>query len=614
MGSEKFAIMAHLMSEGSGIIPRYDVFGFRLPLKLNEAQMKYLLLQPDNPQEFLRIKREESGWNKLAEAFNQGKCSAAQLRSEVHLMRNAVITNGIPFTVRGKAYLLLCGLSDQMISTTHQESYTNHVNRYTQLPNTNQLKKDINQDLYRTFPDNKWFGEDNNSKKIQMLERVLGAFALHNPAIGYCQSMNFVAAFLLIIFDFVELPAFLIFSNMIETILNGYYSRSLIRIMADMVVLQNLVAERLPRLSEHFAKHNVSIPLFVPNWFMSGFTSCLPSVTVAQCWDWMLMDHDLWVVFRVALGILCCVEEYLLQLDGTDEIVQYLKQPCLLDVVEDSKQFMSIVHQTVKRVPLKSLKEMRDTAYETERQEFDVFQNRKDMLILERSTHFDRDELAKLKELFMKDTNEDGLITLAQLESILLRLRTTKRNPELRALYLQIFERKGTQLVEFTELAAALSVIFKGSPLERLKLCFQVFDTENKGSLDRSQVNSVVDFIYRFFYGKKPADSNIFVERLFSNCDTEKSGRLSFSEFEKILLLDPKLARCFLPTSNSRRQTVDEIVVIEEPASLPSTGSIQNTRKKQSRAQLVDSLPSIHGQATTTSMSRMDTGSCCAIS
>ena len=31
--------------------------------------------------------------------------------------------------------------------------------------------------------------------------RVLGAFAVSQPNTGYCQSMNFVAAFLLIIFD-----------------------------------------------------------------------------------------------------------------------------------------------------------------------------------------------------------------------------------------------------------------------------------------------------------------------------------------------------------------------------------------------------------------------------
>src|SRR3990167_4819592 len=46
-----------------------------------------------------------------------------------------------------------------------------------------------------------------------------------------------------------------------------------------------------------------------------------------------------------------------------------------------------------------------------------------------------------------------------------------------------------------------------------------------------------------------------FVKVLFESLDTNKDGKLSFQEFEKALLLEPKLARCFVPQTlldNSR--------------------------------------------------------------
>ena len=57
--------------------------------------------------------------------------------------------------------------------------------------------------MHRTFPDHKGFVQSEKKSK-ETLFRVLGAFALHQPTIGYCQSLNFVAAFFLIIFDYNE--------------------------------------------------------------------------------------------------------------------------------------------------------------------------------------------------------------------------------------------------------------------------------------------------------------------------------------------------------------------------------------------------------------------------
>lgn len=54
------------------------------------------------------------------------------------------------------------------------------------------------QDVRRTFPRLAMFASDDG---IAALWRVLRAYALHDPVVGYCQGMNFVAGLLLLHLD-----------------------------------------------------------------------------------------------------------------------------------------------------------------------------------------------------------------------------------------------------------------------------------------------------------------------------------------------------------------------------------------------------------------------------
>lgn len=54
-------------------------------------------------------------------------------------------------------------------------------------------QKQIGLDLLRTMPNNVHFSSP-NCKGTNQLQEVLRAFCLHNPAVGYCQGMNFIAS------------------------------------------------------------------------------------------------------------------------------------------------------------------------------------------------------------------------------------------------------------------------------------------------------------------------------------------------------------------------------------------------------------------------------------
>ena len=69
------------------------------------------------------------------------------------------------------------------------------------------------QDLARTFPSNTWMC---TAEGQAALRRVLLAFSVQNPKVGYCQSMNFLAATLLLALDRAEEKAFWVLVCLID--------------------------------------------------------------------------------------------------------------------------------------------------------------------------------------------------------------------------------------------------------------------------------------------------------------------------------------------------------------------------------------------------------------
>ena len=82
----------------------------------------------------------------------------------------------------------------------------------------------IGKDIERTYPGHAFF---ESAKGQATLARLLGAVALHNPDVGYCQSMNFLAGILLLIVG--EEKAFWMMDVMMNEILPpDYYTHTLL--------------------------------------------------------------------------------------------------------------------------------------------------------------------------------------------------------------------------------------------------------------------------------------------------------------------------------------------------------------------------------------------------
>lgn len=272
------------------------------------------------------------------------------------------VRKGIPPEWRGAAWFYYAG---------GPAILAQHSGLYDKL--TSKRAKDVDaevieRDLHRTFPDNIKFKPPNgvdtsfNSTRgsqttmtdssrssssssprvvegeppiITSLRRVLHAFAIYNPRIGYCQSLNFLAGLLLLFVETEEQCFWLL--NVITCIyLPGTHEMSLEGSKIDLGVLMAELRTTMPgiwdkiggeleaepnsrpptsksirltrsRRKELSRMSNVDgrlppITLCMTAWFMSCFIGTLPIETTLRVWDVFFYEGSK-TLFRIALAI-----------------------------------------------------------------------------------------------------------------------------------------------------------------------------------------------------------------------------------------------------------------------------------------------------------------------
>eukprot|EP00735_Rhodelphis_limneticus_P012059 TRINITY_DN5239_c0_g1::TRINITY_DN5239_c0_g1_i1::g.23406::m.23406 TRINITY_DN5239_c0_g1::TRINITY_DN5239_c0_g1_i1::g.23406 ORF type:complete len:337 (+),score=60.90,sp/P58802/TB10A_MOUSE/44.58/3e-62,RabGAP-TBC/PF00566.13/3.7e-47 TRINITY_DN5239_c0_g1_i1:408-1418(+) len=241
-------------------------------------------LDPDVPLH-IALRREQK-WNDMMDNW------LSWIQHRPHVVRKRV-WKGIPARCRRRAWQLLSGSAALL--------KLNKGVFHALASSGNSVQTDrITVDLPRTFPDRPAFREPGGYGQ-RALYSVLKAYTLHNPPVGYVQSMNFVAALFLLYMPPEEAFWLLVVVN--EKYLLGYHAEDLQQLRVDTLIFEALLQQSNGRVARHLKENNMSGLAYTPQWFMCVFMLNLPWHVSLRFWDAFLYE-GVKFLFRAGLTII----------------------------------------------------------------------------------------------------------------------------------------------------------------------------------------------------------------------------------------------------------------------------------------------------------------------
>lgn len=180
---------------------------------------------------------------------------------------------------------------------------------------------EIEKDTHRTFPGHAWLR--GRAGQLAML-RVLRAYAVYDPEVGYTQGMNFLAGLFLAYLD--EPQAF----GALVLVMQDRGLRALYLPNDGMALLQvrlwQLARLIPPRLSAHLENHAALPVLYASSWFLTCFSAEFSMHFAARVMDLVVTDCYAAPFMKVAVHILERCEQKLLQMEDLEEMIDYLRK------------------------------------------------------------------------------------------------------------------------------------------------------------------------------------------------------------------------------------------------------------------------------------------------
>ena len=185
--------------------------------------------------------------------------------------------------------------------------------------------KTIKKDLDRTFPTHPLFGETSFKEKGQLaLENILTAFSLYSPNVGYCQGMNFVVGFLIIMSGFKEEDAFWAFASFMRNKipsdpiqvngLEGLYSEGFPLLRVLQTLFRSLLNKIIPVVREHIERIDIPDVLWLHKWLSTLFIYSMPIAHCIRFWDY-IFANGVSGLLRVGVAILKQLKQEILAAD-----------------------------------------------------------------------------------------------------------------------------------------------------------------------------------------------------------------------------------------------------------------------------------------------------------
>ncbi|XP_053180219.1 TBC1 domain family member 2A [Scomber japonicus] len=366
---------------GFKIIPDYEVEDMKLLAKIQALEIRsHNLLHQEGVERPLL-----SRWAQyLAGRSDDDLCPSPELKG--------LLRGGVPREYRQQVWRWVVRARTRTVRDRHPQRYQQLCEKSRTSPHP--ASRQIQLDLHRTLTTNQHFSSP-SSPALQQLQRILLAFSWQNPAIGYCQGLNRLAAIALLVLQSEE-DAFWCLVCVVETIMpQDYYTKDLVASQADQRVLKDFLSEKLPRLASHFDDHNIDVSLITFNWFLVVYVESLPSDILLPLWDAFLYEGTK-VMFRYALALLKYKEDDILKIQDSVEIYQYLR--FFTKTISDGRKLSSIAFTVMNPFPGRLLRNRRALHLERLQGELQDLQEQQRAFVTESNERKDKDLDAGVSE------------------------------------------------------------------------------------------------------------------------------------------------------------------------------------------------------------------------
>ncbi|XP_045909161.1 growth hormone-regulated TBC protein 1-A-like isoform X2 [Micropterus dolomieu] len=257
------------------------------------------------------LNRRSMRWSKL-------------LQEKPHVEKNLTSTmkrfvrKGVPNEHRTRIWMAASGAKERL------ESNPGYYQSLQAMEHDSKMKETIHTDMHRTFPDNVLFQSKGEASLQTALYNVLVAYGHHNKAVGYCQGMNFIAGYLIIITKDEE-KSFWLMDALLGRMLPDYYSPAMLGLKTDQEVLGELVKTKAPAIGQLMAQYPGIWTLVVSRWFICLYIDILPIETVLRVWDCLFYEGSK-VLFRVALTLIIHHQPEILRARSLMDVCECFKQ------------------------------------------------------------------------------------------------------------------------------------------------------------------------------------------------------------------------------------------------------------------------------------------------
>ena len=207
--------------------------------------------------------------------------------------------------------------------------YENYTNMALEKENKDRIIRDIE----RTFSQQK-----REKKELREMEtslyKILKAFWNLDKVIGYCQGMNLIVGFLLILSNFNERDSFYLLTSMFSDTFKirkkyDYNIRGLFYDEFPLLNLLNYIFENLlehycPQMKQHLETLGITIDLWMGRWFHTLFTIVLPINWCKRVWDNIFSDNIFFLVkFGICLSMM--LQNDFLKMDDEEQVLNNFK-------------------------------------------------------------------------------------------------------------------------------------------------------------------------------------------------------------------------------------------------------------------------------------------------